>query len=211
MTMITVEKDSGPAVSSPRRPRRRFRLILLIVLAVTGGWFGFGQPWFRKHQLTSACASADRILIAYRTPPERIGPDEWSRGERLVHEIRGRDKVEGLLRAIQLRPSVPLLECLCSAPPYIQISDGEKVLALLTIHHEAGLRWNGGRWRGDSRLSAVSQKALPAWIEREGGPALAEMRSNLDRLWTQYTAEQEREWRIEEHPGSRPSETRAAR
>jgi hypothetical protein len=206
--MLSADSRSEPmiiAAPSPRRRRRVFLRILLLFMTLMAGWFFLGQPAVRKHQLASACASADRIVLAYRTAPERTNTG-WTKGERLTLEIVGPEKVRSFLATVEPRASIPYRACRCSTVPVMEVTQGGQVLAKLTLHHDQALRWWDGPWTGDTRLSKRSVEALQAWIKQEGGAELSQLEAKLDTLWTQYQAAREAEYKAEEAASTRPAE-----
>lgn len=208
--MMSLNNQSEPIVAvptkTPRRRRRVFLRAVLLLIAGGVGWLWLGQPAVRKHQLESACASADRIVLAYRTPPERTAAGDWTKGERLTLEIIGPEKVRSFLAAIELRASIPCVACRCSTFPVMEVTQGSNVLAELTLHHDRALRWWNGKWRGDARLSKGSIEAMQAWMKCEGGSELSQLEARLDTLWTQYRTAREAEYKALEATSTRPAE-----
>jgi len=205
-----VDTAVDPPLSRRRRRPWRSLLIPLGLIALGVGWFWLGQPLARKHQLQAACANADRVVLAYRTPPERTAKGDWTQGERVTCEILGGGKVRALLATIEPRASVPYQACMCSTVPVIEIVQNGTVCAKLTLHHDSALRWLGGKWTGDTRLTQASVRSLQAWIRHEGGAELSQLEAKLDTLWTQYKAAREAEYKAEGAAGTRPTEPQTA-
>lgn len=208
---ISPGAESVLTPGAPMKPRRRrwwvvLRVaLLLVVLGVV--WFWLGQPAFRRHQLVTACASADRIVLAFQTPPARTADSDWSKGERVTCGIAGSDKVHDFLALIEPRASIPYLHCRCSTVPVIELAQGDLVLASLTLHHDSALRWRSGKWNGDARLTPASVVAMQGWIEREGGRELHQLEESLHVAWEQYQAAREAQSEAAEAARTKPAES----
>jgi hypothetical protein len=122
----------------------------------------------RKELLVVALAGADRLVIQPLFESQK----------KYDLEIKGADKLEKLLAAIEIddRRSGP--SCNCNGDHWLTFYEGEQKLLTLGHHHHVALRWHAGKWRGDSALSDKSQEALPRWFKENGYPVLLEMREN---------------------------------
>ena len=60
--------------------------------------------------------------------------------------------------------------CACSGDCRITFYRGGKKLTSVSYHHGISLRWNGGKWDGDSLFTPDSQKAWRDWFKKHGEP-----------------------------------------
>ena len=155
--------------------RRRRRVVLLVLAVVVGAavclWVSARPPrdgaeW--KRLLVAAVQGADRVAVDPVTFPGVPSMNAF--------ELTGGDKVQGFLAQIQIEDCDDPGMCACDGDVVFRFHKGKRELAAVSHHHGSSLRWRDGRWPGDAPLTAESQAALPAWLAKEGYPALADDR-----------------------------------
>ncbi len=60
--------------------------------------------------------------------------------------------------------------CACLGDCKVTFFRGGKKLTSVSYHHGISLRWNGGKWDGDSLFTPESQKAWRTWFKKNGEP-----------------------------------------
>jgi len=133
--------------------------IILLVLAWSM-WTSPGGDW--KADLEAAVSKADRVVVARIS---EMNPKEKEPGGL---NITDRNAVRGLLDAIQIDEANSGPPCKCTGQTAIEFYQGEERLAALALAHSDRLKWPDGRWKGDARLTLMSQEKLTRWIKERG-------------------------------------------
>jgi hypothetical protein len=171
-------------------------MVLILGIAVV---YAIAQPTMRKWRLESACAEADRVVVDLNTWPD------MSRARNNVptlpcFEVKGRDKVQELLKAITLEHDLPTVQCRCFGEVLFRVYHQDQPLASLSLHHERSLRWRDGKWVGDADLTEKSRAALSDWMQKNGCPSIQEAARLSGGIWKAW--EEERDRREEQSPST---------
>ncbi len=62
--------------------------------------------------------------------------------------------------------------CLCCGDPTFEFYQGEKLLAMIGFHHDVSLRWPGGEWPGDAKLTLAAQESVCKYLGDHGLPEM---------------------------------------
>lgn len=134
-------------------------LLVAIVLALVG-WRYWRSSW--AGDLKATVAHADRVRIRTGGVCHRREAEE-----RTLFESTNAAEVSALIAMIDVtRPLVPM-GCLCCGGPTFEFYAGDRLLAMLSRHHESGLRWPE-KWSGDAHLTDDSRDRLDKWFAAQG-------------------------------------------
>lgn len=171
---------------------KRAKRVLIAVAALTGATFIINLavlPRMRMARLRAACAGGNRVVIDTNPWPEQFRkPGRFP--DMPVFELTGEDKVAGLLEAIDLRGSVPFLECRCFGDLLISVYKRDTLLARLSAKHAGSLRWRDGRWAGEQPLTARGRARLDAYLTSHGCPTVADAAAEFGRRQMELVAQQ---------------------
>lgn len=115
-----------------------------------------------KKVLEDKIKEADRIEIQEARPAEPNMPRE------VLHVIKGNDKVQGFLDALEISEWRSSGYCACHGNALLVFYKAEGRVAALSYHHNERLRWHDGPWTGDAELTKKSKMKLPKWFESRG-------------------------------------------
>ena len=110
--------------------------------------------------LIQAVSSADRIEI--------LIPGSEAIDGGLLHEIKGRDKVEELLKILEINENDFSSPCECGGSFWIAFFKGNINLATIAIKNEFFIEWLGGKWPGQTTLTKESKERIYKWLKQEG-------------------------------------------
>jgi hypothetical protein len=122
----------------------------------------------RTDSLREALKGADRLLVEDvepRPPGDRAKPFEYKDAAKIATLVNGLDFVE----------TKGAFECMCLGDSKVTFFKGKQKLATLSHHHGRSLRWNKGKWEGDSLFTDEAAKLWREWFKAQGEPRFDQM------------------------------------
>ena len=126
----------------------------------------------RAVALRSELKGCDRLKVVLDDLWQPNGPGQ----PKAPTEIKGAEKLAGLLALLDFDDSKRGLSCACGGDHQITFYRGEKTIAVLSHHHGLSLRWNDDRWDGDSFFQAGVSEAWCRWFKENGYGEFESMR-----------------------------------
>jgi len=83
-------------------------------------------------------------------------------------DLRDPKQVAEFFSLIEIDGSRSGGHCMCGGDPILEFYKGKRLVAVLGMHHARGLRWAGGQWIGDARMTPKSRDSVLAWLGQHG-------------------------------------------
>ena len=84
-------------------------------------------------------------------------------------------KIADLVSKLDFDDKESGFHCMCLGDSTVTFFKGRKKLAELSHHHGRSLRWNNGKWEGDSLFTEDAAKAWREWFKAQGDPRFEQM------------------------------------
>lgn len=145
----------------PKKPRRsRLKWLTLAMFSLLAFYLFGPDPWTRH--LHAAVRGADRVLVRTGGTCHR-----HPENERILLETTDKTEIEAITSRLRVRRSWSWMHCMCCGTPTIEFYKGDKLLAMIGVHHGESLRWPGV-WSRDAMLTAESRDQLNRWLQSIG-------------------------------------------
>ncbi len=148
------------------RPKRRWLWasgpVLLLACAAGSYWLSSS---LRSRAFHRAVAGTTRLRArtgggCHRRPEK----------EETLIEVTRPDEIQRIVRRIRVQGGFPGVNmgCMCCGDPTLEFYEGDRLIAMVSVHHEKNLRWHGGSWNCDASLTWRSATFLNKWLEDKG-------------------------------------------
>lgn len=140
-----------------KRNQRRMLVgsLLTIILALVAYRYWLGS-W--TADLRSVVDRADRVRIRTGGVCHRRETEEET-----LWDSTNLTEIHALIAMIDVNRPWMAMSCKCCGGPTFEFYSGNELLAMISRHHESGLRWPD-RWDGDGHLTEDSRSRLDEWL-----------------------------------------------
>ncbi len=170
-------EDSSNVPSIKRRQYTKLQAVLLslaVFFAVIFAVYWYHRP--SKRELKAALSEVNRVVV-----DPNVGPLHEPNVP--THEILGEDKIRDFLDGVHINRLRSVLACLCFGDLRLKFYEDNTLVCTLTYHHHESLRWQGGPWSADARLTKESTAEIERWLIENGCPPIEEMiQANRKRI-----------------------------
>jgi hypothetical protein len=122
----------------------------------------------RKRSLDAVLKGADRV----QSLPNDFVP---AGNPAVPFELNDAVKIAELIDRLDFDDTESGFHCMCLGDTTVTFFKGDKKLAVLSHHHGRSLRWNSGKWDGDSLFTEDAATGWREWFSSVGEPRFEQM------------------------------------